>query len=448
METEVIILGAGYAGLAAADTLAAAGRRVVVLEACERVGGRTRTEYYEDGLWLDLGGQWLGPGHDHMYALARRLNHRVWPSYTQGRHIVHLAGRNRHFRGDTPPVGAAGLANLAWGFARLAWLSRRVPLAHPWQAARARKLDRLTLGDWLRRNMRQRHARNITQAALEAVFGAHPDDISLLHALFYIHSSKGIRNLTSSAGGAQQDRVEGGLQGLAQSWLADLRQRDVNFVFDSPARAVEQDAYGVRVHAETDCWTAGHVICTLPPAMTLDVDFRPALPEARRAWCEGLPPGDMIKCFAVYDRPFWREQGLSGLAAGDQGPVHVAFDVTPPDREQGILLGFIEGREAQRWHAAGPADRRQAALQSLARFFGEQALSPLRYVDHCWADERWAGGCAGVARPGILTAAGDSARTPHGRVHWAGTETAVQWNGYIEGAVRSGIRAADEVMRA
>ncbi len=446
MDTDVIIMGAGYAGLAAADGLASAGKQVTVVEARERVGGRTRTDHYEDGLWLDLGGQWLGPGHDHLYALAKRFDKKVWAMHVDGRHTLHVRGRNRYFRGDTPPLGVTGLANLAWAFARLSMLARRVSLYYPWQTPAAHKLDQQTLGDWMRRHVYQRDARALLQSTFEAIFAAHPDDISLLHALFYIHSGKGLRSLTSATGGAQQDRIEGGLQGLAESWLADLRRRDVNFVFDSPVRAVEQDAHGVRVHADAGSWTAGHVICTLPPALTLDVDFRPALPEARRAWCEGMPPGDVIKCFAVYDTPFWREQGLSGLAAGDHGPVHVAFDITPPDSDQGILLGFIEGREARRWSEADADERREAALQSLARFFGEQARSPVRYIDHCWGHETWSGGCyAGVARPGILTATGDSARTPHGRIHWAGTETAIHWNGYIEGAIYSGIRAASEV---
>lgn len=448
MDADVIVLGAGYAGLAAADSLAAQGKSVLVLEARDRVGGRTCTVHYQDGLWLDLGGQWLGPTQTRMYELAARFDKTVWPNYLQGRNIVHLGGRGRTYRGLIPlKISPWALANVGWAFFRLEQLARRIPLDSPWEARNAAALDQQTVGDWMRRNLKSRTAFHLIQVAIEAVFAAHPDDISLLHALFYMKSGKGLQSLTSSAGGAQQDRVEGGLQGLAESLAAELCQRGATLALSAPVRTLEQESDRVRVHADSGTFTASRVISTLPPALTLEVDFRPGLPEARRSWCEGMPPGKVIKCFAVYQKPFWRARGLSGSAAGDHAPVHVTFDATPPDSERGILMGFIEGREAHTWGQAGEAQRRDAVLACFARFFGPEALQPEQYVDHVWASEPWSRGCyAGVARPGVLTTVGHSVRTPHGRVHWAGTETATEWNGYIEGAVRSGLRAATEVL--
>lgn len=446
-DAEIIVLGAGYAGLSAAASLRARGKSVLVLEARERVGGRTRTDHFDDGLWLDIGGQWAGPGQERLYALANRFGKTVWPMYTEGRNLLHLDGANRYYRGLIPfSLGPAALLNLAWGFARLEWLARRIPLDAPWRAKQAAQLDKQTVGDWMRRHIRHRHAYLLMQVAIEAVFATHPDDISLLHALFYIHSGGGLESLTSSRGGAQQDRIDGGMQGLAESWATQLRDDNVEIKLHTPVRAVHQDEHTVSVHTDTGVFSAGQVISTLPPVLNLEVDFRPGLPEARRQWCAGMRPGRVIKCFAVYPKPFWRERGLSGSAAGDQAPLHVSFDGTPPDSTRGILVGFIEGREAAHWAEQSKVDRRQAVLSCLARFFGEQALAPERYVDHVWAAEEFSRGCyAGVAGPGLVSRVGDSVRRPLGRVHWAGTETATHWNGYIEGAILSGERAANEI---
>ncbi|MFN3714028.1 MAG: flavin monoamine oxidase family protein [Alcanivoracaceae bacterium] len=446
-DVDVIVLGAGYAGLSATDQLRLSGKQVLVLEARDRVGGRTRTDHLDNGLWVDIGGQWAGPGQDHLYGLARRFAKTVWPMYVEGRHVLHLDGRQRTYRGLIPTsLPPLALLNLAWGFARLEWLASRIPVEAHWQARHAEVLDQQTLGDWMRRHLRHRHAFLMMQVAAEAVFAAHPDDISLLHALFYLRAGGGLEKLTSSAGGAQQDRIEGGMQGLADSWAEDLRS-DVDIRFETPVRAVEQTADGVIVHTDKGVFAASRVISTLPPVLSLEVDFRPGMPDVRRQWCEAMVPGRVIKCFAIYSTPFWRPLGLSGSAVGDTTPCHVAFDATPPGNGKGILVGFIEGREAAHWATQSETARRDAVLNCFARFFGEAALAPEHYLDHVWSAEQWSRGCyAGVAGRGAVTALAASARIPHGRVHWAGTETATHWNGYIEGAIRSGIRAAAEVL--
>ncbi len=447
MKADVVVMGAGYAGLAAAEAVQAQGRSVVVVEARDRVGGRTRTDVMDDGLWLDIGGQWVGPGQDRLYDLARRMGREVWPSHTKGKSVLHFGGKRSEYEGLIPKtLPPLALLNLAWGFKRLEWMARRGPVEAPWEARRAATLDQRTMGDWLRRNLPHPKARAMMQVAIEAVFAMHPDEISLLHGLFYLHSGEGLENLTNSAGGAQQDRVAGGMQGLAEAWTERLVEGGVELMLEAPVRVVEQDEVGVVVHTDKGVVRGEYGICTLPPATTLDVEFRPGMPERRRAWCEGMRPGQVIKCFAVYERPFWRVRGLSGEAVGDQGPVHVSFDGTPPEIEEGVLVGFFEGRAATRWADETVERRQEAVVAAFARFFGDQALTPVRYVDHVWPQEEWSKGCyAGVAGPGVVTTVGKSAREPFGRVRWAGTETAIRWSGYIEGAIRSGTRAAEEI---
>src|SRR5262249_22489285 len=212
MDADVIIVGAGFAGLSAADTLTMRGRSAIVLEARSRVGGRTRTEHYPNGVWLDLGGQWLGPGQERMYALAARFHKMVWPTYVQGRHVLVLQGKHRTYRGLIPLcLPPWTLANIGWAFLPLAPMGKHIPLDAPWSAPNAHALDQMTFADWMRRNLPSRRTHFLLRVAAESVLVVPPEEVSLLHALFYLRSGGGLATLTASAGGAQQDRVEGGV---------------------------------------------------------------------------------------------------------------------------------------------------------------------------------------------------------------------------------------------
>lgn len=448
VDADVIIVGAGFAGLAAADQLIQHGLRPLILEARDRIGGRTHTVNTTRGTWVDLGGQWIGPGQTHVYQLALRFGKVVWPMHVQGQQIVELGRRIRTYRGlipmNLPPLA---LGNLLWAFHRLERMAAKIPVDAPWTARRAAALDQRTLGDWMRRNLPNRSAYSIMQVAIEAVFAAHPDEVGLLHGLRYLRAGGGLERLTSSAGGAQQDRIDGGLQGLAQAWVEWLQDKGSALMLDQAVRVVAQDDSSVKVMTDGSTFRARRAIITTPPALACRIEFHPAMPSDRLAWCQSMIPGRVIKCFAFYSKPFWRQNGLSGQVASDRPPVHVAFDATPPDCPMGILLGFIEGRQAQRWSEKGQSERQQAIVAAFSRWFGPEASQPIDYVDHDWTVEQWSRGCyAGVAGPGVTTSVAHCCKHPMGRVHWAGTETADQWMGYIEGAIRSGIRAAKEII--
>ena len=448
MDADIIVIGAGFAGLAAADVLTRSGRSVLVLEARPRVGGRTRTEQYPNGVWLDLGGQWLGPGQERMYALAARFQKVVWPTYVQGRNVLFLQGKHRTYRGLIPLcLPPWTLANMGWAFLRLEQMAKKIPLDAPWSAPNAHALDQMTLGDWMRKNLPSRRTHFLMQVAAESVLVVHPDEVSFLHALFYLHSGGGLEKLTSSAGGAQQDRVEGGIQPLAEALAAAVQNQGGGLLIEHPAKAILQEGDSVRVETEQKQLSASRVVVAVPPILLSEIDFRPKPPEPLQRWHQNLSPGRVIKCFAVYERPFWRDDGYSGSAVGDKPPLHVAFDGTSPQGQKAILLGFIEGREADTWLARSLEERRDAVLACLTAFFGPKAKQPIQYVDHCWVNEPWSRGCyAGMVRPGIWTSTHPDWQKPFGRLHWAGTETSSIWNGYIEGAVRSGERAAAAIL--
>jgi monoamine oxidase len=194
---------------------------------------------------------------------------------------------------------------------------------------------------------------------------------------------------------------------------------------------------------------AQQVIVAVPPALAARIQYDPALPPLRDQLMQHMPQGSLMKFEAVYPQPFWRSSGLTGQAVSENGPIKVTFDTSPPDGKPGILMGFIGGHEARVWQSKSASERRAAALQNLANYFGDQALSPSSVIEFNWSAEVWNRGCpVAVLAPGTLIDFGTALRKPVGRIHWAGTETSTYWNGYMDGAVRSGERAAGEVLKA
>ena len=158
--------------------------------------------------------------------------------------------------------------------------------------------------------------------------------------------------------------------------------------------------------------------------------------------------GSVVKCLAIYPRPFWRDKGLTGQVLSDQGPGHVTFDASGPSGSPGQLMGFVEAGPARALAELPEPQRRRPVLDCFVRYFGEEARSPTLYLDKAWAEDEWARGCyvANMAQ-GAWLDFGPWLRRPIGRLHWAGTETATEWNGYIDGAIQAGERAADEVLQ-
>ncbi|MET0558761.1 MAG: FAD-dependent oxidoreductase [Solirubrobacterales bacterium] len=454
IEADVAVVGAGLAGLVAARRLAATGLRPVVLEARERVGGRLLNEELGDGKVVEVGGQWIGPTQERIAALAVELGVETFPTWDEGRHLIELDGRVATYTGAITDarlgllrelaraISPLALADFEQARARLDRMAREVPLAEPWLAPAAAEWDEQTFATWLRRNARTAAARTLFELATEAVWAAEPADVSLLHVLFYTHSGGGFNTLLGTGGGAQQDRFHGGSQRLAllmAEALGDAVRLGV------PVREIRQDDDGVSVGD----LRARHVIVAVPPTLAGRIAYDPPLPGMRDQLTQRMPQGTVIKTMAVYERPFWREEGLSGQAASEGGPARVVFDNSPPDGSPGVLLGFLEGRLARQWGARAAEERREAILAGHARLFGPRAARPERFIERIWSEEEWTRGCYGcLMTTGGWTEYGRALRRPVGRIHWAGAETATVWNGYMDGAVQSGERAAEEVVAA
>ena len=442
---EVLVVGAGLAGLTAARDLVAAGRSVLVLEARDRVGGRVVSREIGDGKIVEMGGQWAGPTQDRLFALAAELSVATFATHDTGKKVLHFNGKRGTYSGAIPRINPLVLADVGRAQARLESLAAKVPTDAPWTAARAQEWDGQTFGTWARRNTVSRSARTLLAVGAEAVFAAEPGDLSLLHVLFYSHSGGSFQKLIDTTGGAQQDRFAGGSALIAER-LAD-RLGDAIVRLGAPVSKISVTGGKVTAITTSGQFDGKRIIVTAPPLLAGRIEYDPALPSWREQLTQRAPMGSVIKCQVIYDKPFWRAEGLSGQATGDGEGSRVVFDNSPPDGSPGVLLAFLEGDEARRLGRDSEQARRAAVIGSLVRYFGAKAASPADYLELDWQQERWSGGCYGtIFGPNVWTRYGHALRTPAGPIHWAGTETSPVWCGYMDGAVRSGEKAAATVL--
>jgi len=456
-EADVAVVGGGLAGLTAARGLVAAGKSVVVLEARDRVGGRVVNLKLPNGGVTEGGGEFIGPTQTRIKALADNLGVATFATYNTGDNLLYKDGTKTPYAtdgplGSVPPIDLAGLANAAAVQAMLDDMATKVPVDAPWTAAKAEEWDRQTFETWLRANAVIPSAKFLLDVACTSIFSAEPRELSLLYVLFYIaaagdESHPGtLERLTETANGAQESRFVGGSQQVPLKLAATLGDR---VVLGAPVRSVAKSGERYTVTADGLTVSARRVVVALPPPLAARISYDPLLPAARDQLSQRLPMGSIGKAIAVYDTPFWRADGLNGQVVSDTGTVRSTFDNSPPDASYGALMGFIEADEMRALDGASTDEVRAAVLKDYATYFGDKAKSPTSFVLQRWDNEGYSrGGPVAIAPPGVLTEYGTALRAPVGGIHWAGTETSAFWNGYMDGAVRSGERVAKEVLAA
>lgn len=443
---DVVVIGGGLAGLSTARNLVKQGvDSVVVLEARERVGGRTLNLPLPGGHVVEGGGEWIGPGQDRIAALAKEVGVDTFDAFYDGDGIYEIQGLVS--KGLLPELSLSQ----GYDFTRLAWrlqsMADKLPLGSPWQAPNAAYLDNMTLAQWLTAEGASRWTIEAFRIVTRAVMSGYPERISLLWFLHYIQSGGGLLGIALNDNGLQDLRFVGGSQRVSINAASALGDR---IKMGEPVESINDHKTGpIEVRTNKGMYLTKRVVVAMAPADCLRINFKQGLTAQRnelvQRWA-GLTRLPLIKHSVIYQKPFWREVGFNGNVVTDRAPLQLVFDNSPPDASMGVLTSFLSAAEVPAM--ASQQDRARLVPQELSRYFGDKALSTQGYVEKDWSTDPWSIGCITPLTKGLLTSAGPALRDPVGRIHWAGTESAKIGCGYMDGAVRSGERAADEVYKA
>ncbi len=442
---DVCVVGGGYAGLTTARRLSASGKSVVVLEARDRVGGRIWTQNLADGSPVDRGGAWLAPYHDRAFALAGEVGVSTYKTWVKGAHLLIDGDRTRRYTGLIPKISPLAVGTIALAQARVDWMAKKIPIDAPWNAKRAEEWDARTVGDFVAHSgIRTKIGRDLFEMAVRGLFTGDLNDTSFLHLLFLVRAHHSLNNLFSIEKGSQENLVVGGAGSIAYRVADDLGDA---VHLNAPVRSITQNADHVVVDAGDIVVDARHAVVTVPPALAAEITFDPVLPADRLALYRAAVAGPESKTLVVYDEPFWRADGFSGQTAEPGSAAEVTLDASPVSGTPGVIASFTFGPIATKFDALAPAERRKLVVDALTARLGPRAASPVDFIETAWWTEQYTRGCSMAhLPPGILTRYGPLLRQPMGRVHWAGTETSTTSHGAIDGAIRSGERAAAEIL--
>lgn len=437
---DVIVIGAGAAGLMAAKEIVNAGKSVCVLEARDRVGGRIKAGMIA-GEVIDHGGMWMNQEQIPLIDLAALYDMAVSPQPVVGNSILDLSHKKNYFNPEQ--MGLPFFSNLTMYLAvrRAEYDASLVTKGAPWKAEQARKWDSESLQYWIDKHLRTKIARDYFETSMRIEMSAEPSQISYLYFLDLLSAEQG----TDVSQGQWSHKLVGGMHALFQKMADELSDQ---IILSAEVTDISQDERGVQVCTnDKGDYHAQYVINTAPPRIAAKINYSPRLPAKLDTLMQNTVVGAAIKCYIAYDTPFWRERELSGLIVNNTSPVTITLDATPEGSDKGILVGMMVGAKALEASEYTVEERKQAFVNLLVDNFGPEAAHPIDYIDNDWSTERWTrGGYAGHLPTGVLTMLRSGIYKETGRVHWAGTERGKKWNGLISGALESGQREALRVI--
>lgn len=450
---DVAVVGAGLSGLTAARDLINAGKSVVVLEARDRVGGRVLNAHLANGGITELGAEFVGPTQDRVLNMISTLGLKTYDTYNVGNDVLwHNNTRGTYFAGASgiPPLDIPSLLQAAAVEEALDSMAATINVSAPWTHPSALDWDGMTFGSWLNSTITLSPARFLLDLFSTSVFSAESVELSFLYVLSYIASAGNetlvgtVERLINTEDAAQAQRVEGGTQLIAIKLAESLGLENIKF--NAQVRSITKTSDGYDIGGNYPV-SAKQVVVAMSPPLASRIEYYPLLPASRDQLTQRMPMGSIGKAIAIYETPFWRSQNLTGQALSDDGIVRATFDNSPSDASFGALMGFIEADEMRQFDAQSEDAVKAAVLQDYVKYFGPEANNITEFVLQRWDNEQFSrGGPVAYGPPTVLTRFGPALKQPVGGIHFAGTETAPYWTGYMDGAIRSGERVAQEIL--
>ncbi|KAJ3592724.1 hypothetical protein NHX12_007851 [Muraenolepis orangiensis] len=430
---DVIVVGAGISGLSAAKLLKESGLNPLVLEARDRVGGRTFTVKNKETKYVDLGGAYVGPTQNRIFRLAKEYGVETYKVNEKENLAHHCNGKTKPFTGPFPPMwNPLAMMDFNNLFRKMDEMGQEIPREAPWKAPHAEEWDKMTMEELFKNICWTRTGRRFATLFVNVNVTSEPHEVSALWFLWY------------------ERKFVGGSNQITECMARELGEQ---VILQSPVCSIDQT--GVMVAVETlqqQTFMSKYVIVATPPALNLKMHFKPELPPLRNQLINRVPMGSVIKCMVYYKENFWRRMGYCGtMIIEDEGsPIGITMDDCKPDGSVPAIMGFILARKCRKLSVLSKEERLKKICEIYAKVLGtEEALHPVHYEEKNWCEEQYSGGCyTAYYPPGILTQYGRVLREPVERVYFAGTETATEWSGYMEGAVQAGERAAREILHA
>lgn len=449
---DVIVVGAGFSGLAAARRLVSRGKSVIVLEARDRVGGKVYDQKAADGALFELGAAYVGPCQDRVLELAKELGINTYLNYSIGQSVYYNGESRAFYDAGNLPIGEDGLSQLMQAGQALDSMAQELDVHEPWSHHESRTWDVVSLASWLQTIVKDTTAYKVLQASIRALLSAEPEDVSLLQFLTYISRAGNETNpgslnrLMSTTDGAQESRLDGGTQLIAIR-LAEKLGSIVKL--SSPVARIDLKDGIYTVSGSDFSAQSGGIVMALSPPLATRITYTPPLPAGRDQMSQRMPMGSLGKAIATYSSPFWREEGLNGHAIGISGcTVQTTFDASPKDGSSGALVGFLEANVMRRLDSASEADIQQLVVEDFVNFFGPKARDVKEWIIQRWDREEYSrGGHFAICPPNVMTQFGNTITERVGNLFFAGTEASPYWAGFMEGAIRAGESAADQACK-
>ncbi|KAM9976021.1 hypothetical protein ACTFIR_009862 [Dictyostelium discoideum] len=483
---DCIVIGAGLSGLKTANLLKNQNINVLVLEAKDKVGGRTDSIEFENYSW-DIGGQWVGPTQYRINELIKECNQSIFPQQQKGKKVLEINGKLYRYSSLIPPVGIQYIIEIQIVMWRIDYLANQIKdLKNITQWNKCEYYDSISFQDWINQNIFFETSKKLIEITILAIFSSQPKNLSMLFVLTYFKSSGGVVKAMEVEGGAQQDRVFGSSHNLSKILSKKLLfpskltnncgtffyGNNGNIKLNSQVFKVEQDYNNnqnqnnqinennennlIRISSknvitnEISYYLCKNLVITVPPNLADSIIYQPELPNERRLITKSMEMGKVIKFIIFYDQCWWRELGFSGEIVNDGNSISFCYDGSFEDGSKPSIIGFFEGSYTDEWSLKSESERKEEAIKIIYKSFNsdQRALTPKHYIDKDWTKNQWSKGGYGciIGSNKNYHKNNESLRKQIGNIHFAGTETSTEWSGYMEGALESAERVSNEII--